>query len=118
MGVDIWTYVEVERYGRWQPVYALDDWYEGRCYQLFGMLAGVRGGEALWEPRGVPEDATAHVRDQWGEGNGVHSASWLTLKELLSVDWGEAGGPRWQDYLGELVKLQAPAVRVVFWFDS
>lgn len=39
-------------------------WYNGRNYRLFGVLAGVRDREVprIDAPRGMPEDASAHVR--------------------------------------------------------
>jgi hypothetical protein len=71
-----------------------------RNYRLFGMLANVRngyefagvdlGGEVvpIDEPRGLPEDVTAPVKDEsdrWGSDG--HSHSHFTLRELLEYDW-------------------------------
>jgi hypothetical protein len=86
--------------------------YNGRNYELFAYLASVRnrrgagferkmdrvrgefltdGGEPITpirEPRGMPPDASLEVKrshEYWGQ-NG-HSASWLTLAELVDFDW-------------------------------
>jgi hypothetical protein len=65
---------------------------EERSYHVFGILAGVRGdGLPIAEPRGIPEDCSPitrkMLRDEdigefWG-AFGDHSASWVTLAELL-----------------------------------
>ena len=85
--------------------------YDLRCYNLFAILAGVRNGSGfagirtgdyfnpIASPKGYPEDMCEELqRDIYGEydkeayGNrptlsGEHSASWLTLQELLDYDW-------------------------------
>lgn len=76
------------------------EWYRGRNYALFAMLAGVRNYPGLdyksnkqlltpiAEPRGLPADVTEETKkysDEWGIDG--HSHSWLTLEELLAVDW-------------------------------
>lgn len=78
------------------------NWYEGRCYDDFSILADVRNGlgfagiptgagfNPINEPRGVPEDASdeykGHVESWNGDG---HSHSYQTLKELLDYDWSQ-----------------------------
>jgi hypothetical protein len=63
--------------------------YTGRNYQLFGVLAGVRQcSDQKFERKGFPEDASPIVRgiyEQWG--GDAHTPSYLTLKELKSIDW-------------------------------
>lgn len=64
------------------------------------MLANVRNGVGfagcdtgdgftpISEPRGLPEDVTAEVKeasDRWGVDG--HSHSWVILAELLAYDW-------------------------------
>ena len=77
MGCDIHCYMEFRhKDGK--------DWQDfgrrinpGRNYTLFGYLAGVRGGPALVEPRGLPEglayyarnDASLYISDHEDEGN-------------------------------------------------
>ncbi len=68
-----------------------DEFYEGRNYNLFAILADVRNGNDITPiaaPRGVPTDATAEYQEivkQWG-GDG-HSHSFFTLRELLDFNW-------------------------------
>lgn len=77
-----------------------DQLYNGRNYDLFGMLADVRNGygfagtdtgegfKPIAAPKGIPEDATTLYKEwvnQWS-GDG-HSHSWLTVAELLAYDW-------------------------------
>lgn len=59
MGCDIHMYVEYRPNKTWGS----DSWQSfndrmnpGRDYHLFGLLAGVRGGTAIIEPRGLPSD--------------------------------------------------------------
>jgi hypothetical protein len=83
------------------------NWYNGRNYNLFAMLADVRNGRGfagvqtgagfnpIAEPRGLPDDVTPghydeEVEDFVGGFNfGDHSFSHLTLKELLDYDWDQ-----------------------------
>lgn len=133
MGCDIHLYVEVKRdpdgdwelgsgtepnpwYGKWDDERELriKDWYRGRNYTLFSILADVRNGrpdmsgwsawlrdstkdeayddriEPIDMPRGLPSDMSPEVRVEsvgW-EGDG-HSYSWFTARELLEVPWEE-----------------------------
>ena len=59
----------------------------GRNYTLFTVLAGVRdygnGTKCIFEPRGLPENASDIVKqesEKWGSDG--HSHSYLTLKEI------------------------------------
>ena len=65
MGCDIHMYPETrsksERGSWWQ---ICDSFYCGRDYWMFGVLAGVRMGTALFEPRGVPSDASWGTRNE------------------------------------------------------
>lgn len=78
------------------------DWYEGRNYDLFSILADVRNGfgfagcvtgegfNPICSPRGVPEDASdpyKGVVERWDSDG--HSHSWLTVAELLAYDWDQ-----------------------------
>jgi len=58
--------------------------YNNRNYDLFNVLAGVRGnGPSISQPRGLPDDVSSIVKkesDSW-DGDG-HSHSYLTLAEL------------------------------------
>lgn len=83
--------------GRWEDVES--EYSEGRHYQLFAVLAGVRNGTGfaglvtgdpvtpISEPRGLPEDFEIdddHHFDKW---MGEHSFSWLLGSEILA--WAE-----------------------------
>jgi len=110
MGCDIHMYVErkvgqkwcrvSEKKGITHPYYeeALNDkaknyfnrktWTTGRNYKLFGLLAGVRSSVFLpfFSPRGLPSDLSAGCKREWKLGEtDWHSASYLTLTELLSI---------------------------------
>ena len=109
MGCDIHCYVEVYENDKWSKVGAVfpvgDDaswlgeenidrpiyWAQ---YGLFAFLAGVRnisGVEPLAYPKGIPADISSAVLDIYNEwGDNAHSMSWLTLKELLGVDYNTA----------------------------
>ena len=132
MGCDIHLYLEVFVGEEWFPLcveetphtsYDYQGWYQGRNYELFGALAGVRGVQkGLDPPRGLPIDASSLVRkayDAWGMD--AHSATWFTVEELFDcTDWP---GDCWEDLercltdrimpLGEASKL-----RLIMWFDN
>lgn len=92
------------------------EWYDGRNYNLFGILANVRNGRGFagiktgdgFEPilpedakhplskpstsgpfcRGVPKNASAGYKKSVRDyGEDGHSASWLTLTELETYAW-------------------------------
>lgn len=116
MGCNIHLAVEVRQANGWQRAEPMEpnpyasvegevpeirqSWYDGRNYRLFAMLADVRNGsgsagadtgdriEPIADPRGLPDDASEEVRqssERWGIDG--HSHSYLTLAELLGVDW-------------------------------
>jgi hypothetical protein len=115
MGCDIHFYVERKVNGlwvtadKWSPnpyspdvmkVDYKDEFYSGRNYDLFSILANVRNGYGfagittgagftpISNPKGVPPDCCSEYRKEvecWG--NDGHSHSYLTLKEILSFDW-------------------------------
>jgi len=61
------------------------EWYDGRNYLLFSVLAGVRGDGSIYSikaARGLPVDICSdskHAAD-----DGYHDHSWLTLHEIVS----------------------------------
>lgn len=63
--------------------------YGGRDYELFGLLAAVRArDEPFWPLKGAPDDMSDETRTQFeGYGADAHSASSLTIRELLEFDW-------------------------------
>lgn len=115
MGCDIHIVVERKREdGAWERVwkknYTDDDCnievaentperFDGRNYDLFGILADVRNGHGFagvatgsgWPSiapaRGIPDDSTlTHAeRDDYTVGD--HSFTWVDLDELKAFDW-------------------------------
>ena len=70
----------------------VEEWYDGRNYALFAILADVRNDEGGYRPiappRGVPTDASPEYLaevEAW-EGDG-HSHTYHTLAEILAYDW-------------------------------
>jgi hypothetical protein len=60
--------------------------YQGRNYELFGVLAGVRDNSMnpIDEPRGIPDDISNETRKEyelWGRD--AHTPTYFTLNELL-----------------------------------
>lgn len=90
MGCDIHPRVEIRDEAGWHPVPDLEVW-DFRSYSVFGWLAGVRNYSAvepLTEPRGFPADASEPVREDFEKWKmDAHTPSWLTLAELLAVDY-------------------------------
>ena len=90
MGCDIHSHAEKREGGRWVAVPKLEP-FDARAYNVFGWLADVRNYSAvspIAAPRGVPPDMSATAAkdyDTWGSD--AHSASWLTVDELLAVDY-------------------------------
>ena len=113
MGCDIHLYVEVRQAdGSWKSV---DEWvteddyfhvpykkqyYSGRNYDLFAILANVRNGygfagvktgegfNPISEPKGLPADVSQEVKqcsENWGADG--HSHGWHTVADLLAFDW-------------------------------
>lgn len=129
MGCDIHIYVEKKENGRWVSA---DTWkkdsdfnyvhpqvYEGRCYDLFAILADVRNGRGfagvktgegfnpISEPKGLPEDVSPEVLSA-SDGYGIdgHSHSHHTLRELLDYDWTQKTSKQGYVSLEEYKKLK------------
>jgi hypothetical protein len=85
------------------PKEFMNEIYEGRNYTLFGVLAGVRGGDdhMIAPPRGLPTDMSPEVAKYHEDVD--HTPSYLTLRELLEFDWTTpirmAGAIAWPHYL-------------------
>jgi hypothetical protein len=127
-----------------EPVEIQSNWVSYRAqernYQLFALLAGVRGRGAT--PRGLPEDVSDLARamsSDWGSDG--HSHSWVTAREWIEACWQceqdhaklflapAEDDPRrknaYQHYLeldcseGSLGPNDSPDnYRIVFWFDN
>lgn len=162
MGCDIHSYLEIRKDDHWRhatgDVLSKPDQWSGpgevfplRSYGLFGFLADVRNyshAPVIAEPRGLPIGDADGLRAKYGDGMDRHSASWLTVAELLAYDYdqmfwdrrvtrgnngpalaeeGEGRHLSLRDFLGEwyfrrlneVAALGTPEdVRVVFWFDN
>src|SRR5687768_8802356 len=85
--------------GEWVEVHG--DFLEGpdpfdwRSYGMFAFLAGVRNYSDITpisEPRGLPGDFNLGEYEDGGDGFrwlGDHSFSWLSVDELLAVDYDQ-----------------------------
>lgn len=105
MGCDINMYAETKNFttGKWEKVGAIwqseysvemtDQIYQDRDYELFGLLAGVRGTSGHWpivndRKFEFPTDISNDIKslfDEWIDDN--YKPCYYTLKELLSYDW-------------------------------
>lgn len=157
MGCDIHLFVEVRRQGKWaqvvhapsgsvrpdddSPTYG-DQFYAGRNYGLFTILANVRpyghpNLAPMSKPRGLPKDVSKEVTaisEHWN-GDG-HSHSHHTLNELMAYAYGETWisqrtinrldgvTSEFQVTLEKLCEflvepgISPDDIRIVFWFDN
>ena len=72
-----------------EPDFERFDFYNGRNYDLFAILAGVRNYgfiKPISTPKGLPANASKEVKEELREwGDDAHSVSYLTLLELLEA---------------------------------
>lgn len=112
--------------GEWQIDWN-DEYYGGRNYYLFSILADVRNSgevEPLDYPRGIPDDASCgylYKCDQWDSD--AHSHSYFTLDELLNVDWSQYDSDYIDEFMETIEKMKEidddPLnVRCCFFFDN
>lgn len=96
MGCDIHIKVERRVDGAWQDVPwkgVLPEDFDGRNYDLFGVLADVRNGTwgeempTIAQPRGWPKDSPTDGENDGDGWCGDHSFSWVTLAELQAYPW-------------------------------
>ena len=95
MGCDIHLRVEKQdREGNWVDgnLYNSErevvEFYTGRNYRLFGILADVKDEHFLGpiaEPRGLPDDITDITKEYFVDDGGLHSVTYFTLQELTLV---------------------------------
>lgn len=108
-----------------------DNFYsDGRNYNLFCALAGVRSYMFEPEPtnypkpKGLPKDTCSEIKEEADiYGSDGHTHSWLTLKELEELDLNEYGRTcdRFlNEVLPKLIKENAKPedIRIVFFFDN
>lgn len=103
---------------------------DGRNYNLFCALAGVRSWEFLnavtpvSNPKGIPINSCSEIINEvksWDSDG--HSHSFLTLKELMDYDWSNWGKTCDRFKSEVFPKLQKGSsnpdnVRIVFFFDN
>ncbi|MEU6411027.1 hypothetical protein [Microbispora sp. NPDC046933] len=102
MGTDIYGYIEARHPSADEDWYDWDAWavsmplyplYDGRDYESFGCLFGVRN-RLGWTPvaagRGLPADASKPVRTDYEESvridAAIHGCTWVTWAELRDLD--------------------------------
>ena len=89
MGCDIHSHAEKRNGSQWKRLDV--EAFEDRNYALFGWLAGVRNYSVvppIAADRGFPADASnAAANDYDGWSGDAHSASWVSVAELLAVDY-------------------------------
>jgi hypothetical protein len=110
--------------GEWQIDWN-DEYYGGRNYELFSLLAGVRGDlEPIKDIRGIPEDASTGYLYKCNKWKGdAHSHSYYTLDELLNVDWSKYKYMYIDDFIKSLDRMKEidtdyKKVRCCFFFDN
>lgn len=122
MGCDIHVHVEVRDRGHGEWAY-YDELDVGRDYELFGLLAGVRGTEfdCQINPRGLPRDASEETRIAHADyHDSAHTESCIYGDEFLGMK-GAKVRRKISPFLRALARMpsQLPErVRFVFWFDS
>lgn len=85
-----------------EPDLVLEGIYDGRNYDLFGILADVRNGYGfascdtgdgfipISEPKGLPKDVSLKVQEESDEWDcDGHSHNYFSLKELLDYNWNQ-----------------------------
>lgn len=173
MGCDIHMYVERRhnRYGGGKTEWLCGDYFSiknpldpecrpvlqelwgDRWYELFAVLANVRNGHGeaaqpyIDLPRGIPDDATEYVKDEyrlWDDD--AHSSSYFTLKELIefqlehrpishfgahdilepiieslkkrAADFNIISEFEWNREWTDELRDKMDNIRIVFWFDN
>lgn len=138
MGCDIQLHTEIKIDGKWehysQPRIK-------RSYELFNIMAGIRGGinspEPISQPKGLPNDLSITTKFCYDlEEDDAHSMSWFNAEEISKLcDWynikpiissieydvlGYFFGNGWDQFhkWPEEVPEGIEDVRFVFWFDN
>ena len=111
-----------------------DQPYGGRCYRLFGALAGVRDTSVdmivpgRWDK--LPDDVSVELESMSDDfGMDAHSHSYLTLRELMDSKYYKMSVLALQSIgidpyffktmVPDLQKFGDPDdIRIVFWFDN
>ena len=124
-----WSEVEFE--GKLPNLYT-DTPYDSRNYEVFGVLAGVRGEEngVIDYPRYLPEDVSEEIKNEHERWDlDAHSTTYYTLDELLDSKYRKMSVVElaelrlkyfFIDVLDSCLKLtdNPSDFRLVFWFDN
>lgn len=130
MTTDIHGWVEAKIGDKWVAITEL--YADGRNYERFAALAGVRGEGP--EPKGIPNDISDTVKywiDVWG-GDG-HSHTWFPIKEAAKIFLNTKGRSLGVDDYGNHIEalfnidvntlkcnfgVSKKNIRLVIWFDN
>ena len=151
MGCDIYLYVEHynKESKRWENLslykksdegtFSSVDIYDGRDYELFGLLAGVRSMIAPFVlPRGVPDDMSCEVSKAYGDGQYYHTPTWYdwcelqTYERIFDNEYDDEDDTnslckRLDGFINDIEKVlnaydiycpKPGDIRIVMWFDS
>lgn len=109
----------------WAPPGKEERWdstpYHGRNYELFGVLADVRGrpdDDFTQAERGIPDDASENYRNVAGEPD-WHSHTYYTLKELKKFPWKKKF-PHFAEAVEKLETMEPDPerIRLLMFFDN
>ena len=90
--------------------------YWGRNYDLFSILAEIRGSmDPIDDPRGLPEDVTETTRKEYESGDMVHTASYYTLKELKDYLYNNSDNEEVVENLKYFVDCMDNRFKEEFW---
>jgi len=104
MGCDIHGYIDYEDFkdSQGKTRYScFGDNLGDRDYAMFGLLAGVRRGSAIFEPRGIPENISFTVKNKFymfvvdGEEDGEGFVSKLTAQKWVAQGWSKQIEDKW-----------------------
>lgn len=124
------SYLEINKFGN-------------RNYYMFGLMAAVRGINAIFQPKDLPGDVSQILAEK-SACTDYHSHSWLSLDEFKiclnqrEKDYKNENGPEktWSDSYDECYKKASewllretgeahllgngaePQIRFIFWFDN
>ena len=129
MSTDIHGWVEAKIGDKWVAITEL--YSDGRNYERFAALAGVRGEGP--EPKGIPNDISDTVKyciDTWGCAG--HSHTWFPIEEAAKIFLNTRERSSDNDYENPIEALfnidvdtlkqnfgvSLDDIRLVIWFDN
>lgn len=100
--------------------YDLVSFYNGRNYDLFSILAEVRGSlDPIDEARGLPEDVSPRTKYEYDRWNmECHTPSYYTLKELKDYLFEKSDDEEVVDALTRFVDCMDKRFKEEFWIDE